>query len=191
MCVLLLHLYKIRYVMKERILQFLESERISPAEFADKIGVQRSSMSHILNGRNYPSASFIQKMLHVYPSVNSRWLMIGEGPMCLDSGIVEMAVTESPASLANPSEIIKDSIISANSSPLNIKNPENEVREEPKQDSVKESGFHIINDPVKAIREEQPPKQSSIISAIQSDEKEIEQVLLFYSDKTFKVYRPA
>ena len=48
--------------MKDRITEFLASEGISPAEFADKIGVQRSSVSHVLNGRNYPSASFIQKM---------------------------------------------------------------------------------------------------------------------------------
>ncbi|MCX6011808.1 MAG: helix-turn-helix transcriptional regulator, partial [Chloroflexi bacterium] len=78
--------FKNKLFMKERILQFLESEKISPAEFADKIGVQRSSMSHILNGRNYPSASFIQKMLQAYPLLDSRWLMIGVGSMNLEYG---------------------------------------------------------------------------------------------------------
>src|SRR5665648_440215 len=67
--------------MKDRITQFLLSEGISPAEFADKIGVQRSSVSHVLNGRNYPSASFIQKMLGSYNTLNPRWLLLGEGMM--------------------------------------------------------------------------------------------------------------
>ena len=65
--------------MKDRITLFLKTEGISPAEFADKIGVQRSSVSHVLNGRNYPSASFIQKMLSSYRNLNSRWLLLGEG----------------------------------------------------------------------------------------------------------------
>src|SRR5512133_1262871 len=67
--------------MKDRITQFLNKEGISPAEFADKIGVQRSSVSHVLNGRNYPSASFIQKMLGSYNKLNPRWLLLGEGAM--------------------------------------------------------------------------------------------------------------
>jgi len=78
--------------MKERIVQFLASERISPAEFADKIGVQRSSMSHILNGRNHPSAAFLQKMLQIYPSLNPRWLMIGDGTMNVTNVISDIPI---------------------------------------------------------------------------------------------------
>ena len=92
--------------MKERILKFLESERISPAEFADKIGVQRSSMSHILNGRNYPSASFIQKMLQAYPYLNSRWLMIGVGAMNLEpNDLKEISEVKPSVSQMNQSVI--------------------------------------------------------------------------------------
>lgn len=200
--------------MKERILQFLESERISPAEFADKIGVQRSSMSHILNGRNYPSASFIQKMLQIYPALNSRWLMIGDGTMNLESvGIKEIPVLNPPASSMNPNGIIKDSILTSTLSPSGIKKVENEFvndlslsDERPdnklqnyqnedgnaaQQESVNEGNSQIIRDSAKISKDEQPSKQSSVITAIQSGEKEIEQVLLFYTDKTFKVYRPS
>ncbi len=67
--------------MKERIVQFIETEKISAAEFADNIGVQRSSVSHVLNGRNNPGFSFIQKILETYPKINSRWLLMGEGEM--------------------------------------------------------------------------------------------------------------
>jgi transcriptional regulator with XRE-family HTH domain len=70
-----------KLTMKDRILKFLTSERLSPAKFADDIGVQRSSISHILSGRNNPSFDFIQKMLQKYPQLNAEWLVIGRGEM--------------------------------------------------------------------------------------------------------------
>jgi transcriptional regulator with XRE-family HTH domain len=80
--------------MKDRITQFLKSEKISPAEFADKINVQRSSVSHVLNGRNYPSASFIQKMLSAYPQLNSRWLLLGEGTILEELRVSNLALSQ-------------------------------------------------------------------------------------------------
>ncbi len=67
--------------MRERIIQFLEHQGISPARFADEIGVQRSSISHIVSGRNNPSFEFIQKILTKYKSLNAEWLMRGVGSM--------------------------------------------------------------------------------------------------------------
>lgn len=67
--------------MKERILQFIQSEQISSTQFADAIGVQRSSVSHILSGRNNPSFDFIQKILIAYPQVSAEWLILGNGAM--------------------------------------------------------------------------------------------------------------
>jgi transcriptional regulator with XRE-family HTH domain len=67
--------------MKDRILKFINKESISPAHFADEIGVQRSSVSHILSGRNNPSFDFIQKILDRYKNLNSEWLIMGLGDM--------------------------------------------------------------------------------------------------------------
>ena len=52
---------------------------LSASSFADKIGVQRSSISHILSGRNKPSLDFVMKVLHSYPEVDLYWLMNGKG----------------------------------------------------------------------------------------------------------------
>ncbi len=70
--------------MKDRIIKFIEAEHISAAEFADKIGVQRSSVSHVLNGRNNPGFSFIQKILESFSNINSRWLLTGEGDIYIN-----------------------------------------------------------------------------------------------------------
>lgn len=50
---------------------------LSAAAFADRVGVQRSSISHIMSGRNKPSLDFIQKTLKSFPRVNGDWLVTG------------------------------------------------------------------------------------------------------------------
>jgi len=67
--------------MKERIQKILTSEGIQPTKFAEIIGVQRSSISHILSGRNKPSFDVIQSILHKFPKLNSEWLILGTGDM--------------------------------------------------------------------------------------------------------------
>ena len=67
--------------MKERILEFLRIENRSSAQFAEEIGVQPSSISHIISGRNNPSLDFVIKMLTKYPDISSDWLLFGKGQM--------------------------------------------------------------------------------------------------------------
>jgi transcriptional regulator with XRE-family HTH domain len=65
--------------MKDRLKELMGQLSISAAELADKIGVQRSSISHILNGRNLPSSQFIERLLNSFPEVDARWLITGKG----------------------------------------------------------------------------------------------------------------
>lgn len=71
--------------MKDRIQQFIDYKNITPGELAEILEVQRSNISHILNGRNKPGAAFIEKFLLAFPKVNARWLFTGEEPMIMDS----------------------------------------------------------------------------------------------------------
>ena len=67
--------------ISERILQFIKAKDISSGILADRIGVQRSSISHILSGRNKPSYDFLRKFLVAFPDVNAEWLLMGAGNM--------------------------------------------------------------------------------------------------------------
>jgi transcriptional regulator with XRE-family HTH domain len=67
--------------MEDRLLKLLDTEQLSSSKFADVIGVQRSSVSHILTGRNKPSFDFLQKTLKAFPMLNADWLILGEGEM--------------------------------------------------------------------------------------------------------------
>jgi transcriptional regulator with XRE-family HTH domain len=72
--------------MKERLEQFLRLEQLTPARFADILGIQRSGISHILSGRNKPSFDFIEKIIQKYPLLNIEWLITGKGRVYKDPG---------------------------------------------------------------------------------------------------------
>ncbi|MGX1930328.1 helix-turn-helix domain-containing protein [Flagellimonas sp. 2504JD4-2] len=63
----------------ERIRTIIKHYGLTVSTFADKIGVQRSSISHLLNGRNRPSLDFVLKVVQTYPEVNLYWLLNGKG----------------------------------------------------------------------------------------------------------------
>ena len=78
--------------MKDRIKQYIEFEGITAGELAVMLDVQRSNISHILNGRNKPGAALIEKLLITFPDLNARWLLTGKGNMT--EGVEDNAKTE-------------------------------------------------------------------------------------------------
>jgi len=50
----------------ERLTTILKYYNLSAASFAEKIEVQRSSISHLLSGRNKPSLDFVLRTIHVF-----------------------------------------------------------------------------------------------------------------------------
>ncbi len=67
--------------MRNRLQQIMEREGMTPGRFADSIGIQRSALSHILNGRNNPSLDVVTKVLARFDYLSTDWLMFGHGPM--------------------------------------------------------------------------------------------------------------
>lgn len=168
--------------MKDRITQFLASEGISPAEFADKIGVQRSSVSHVLNGRNYPSASFIQKMLGSYKKLNPRWLLLGEGAI---SDTKSKPVQETTLfQFATETE-------APNAQQKTIKAVDYSVKDVSKQtlDSLEDKHSSVVNSNQSAELNLSQSMSDLMNSSV--DNKEVERIVLFFKDKTFAAYIPS
>ena len=65
--------------MKKRFLEILKHKKLSSSQFAEKIDVSNSAISHIINGRNKPSLDIIQNILLKFPDISSRWIILGEG----------------------------------------------------------------------------------------------------------------
>ena len=63
----------------KRIEKILSFYGISATAFADSIDFNRSTISHILSGRNKPSLEFVMKIVNTYPEVELYWLLNGKG----------------------------------------------------------------------------------------------------------------
>jgi len=63
----------------KRLKKVLEYYHLSASAFAEKIAVQRSSISHLLSGRNKPSLDFVLKVLKEFDEVELYWLLNGKG----------------------------------------------------------------------------------------------------------------
>jgi len=90
----------------KRLQKVMEYYGESASSFAEKIGVQRSSISHILSGRNKPSLDFILKMLHTFPEVDLYWLFNGRGNFPASSKTEPLK--ETPKSLPPDTGLFKD-----------------------------------------------------------------------------------
>lgn len=83
----------------KRLEAIFEFYGLSASTFADKIGVQRSSLSHLLSGRNKPSLDFILKVDEVFEEVDLYWLLNGTGTFPKS----EMTITEAIKEVEKPS----------------------------------------------------------------------------------------
>lgn len=82
-CLLILNSYICLTMLQQeefinRLKILLEQKQLSSSSFADTISVPRSSISHLLSGRNKPSLEFVMKIVHSYPDVDINWLLFGK-----------------------------------------------------------------------------------------------------------------
>ena len=142
--------------MKTRIRTFMDYKSITPVELADLVGVQRSNVSHILNGRNKPGALFIEKFLLAFPEISARWLLTGEGEMIAEkTGKGGIRKTDQDEPDHRHESAIPEQMT---------------VRSEPEVSYGEQS--------------------SSDSSPVKGDGRQIDKVILFYTDGTFVSYHP-
>lgn len=129
--------------MKKRIQEIINQEQLSASDFANKIGVQRSSISHILSGRNNPSLEVVQKILTAFSTLNSEWLLFGRGAMYknatgkdLFSGSTSI-YKEEQKKLTKPVLLQEESNNEKNQAPQNKEKSTPEIKESANKDLVK------------------------------------------------------
>ena len=165
--------------MKERLLQLLDMEQLSPSKFADIIGVQRSSVSHVISGRNKPSYDFLQKTLTAFPGLNASWLMMGEGTMYEQMGrsISGNLFDPAPDTLGELSQ-------------ENIHVQEEEIHQSaPSEEPISEKTEAEIPEPVSDTDFSAAAEALSVAGTKSS--KKIVQVMVIYADDTFRAFTPA
>ncbi len=67
--------------MKDRIAHIIRAKNLTAAEFALRLGIQPSNISHLLSGRNNPSLDFVKKLKATFPEYSLEWIIFGRGPI--------------------------------------------------------------------------------------------------------------
>ena len=119
-----------------RLQEIIKYYDLTASSFAKSIDVQRSSISHLLSGRNKPSLDFVMKVLNTYEQVELNWLIKGEG------------VFPKEKDLSYPNNLF------------------DEVTELEKKKS----------------------NTNTVVKELYSDNDEIERIIIFYKNGTFKKY---
>jgi len=86
-----------------RLKKILNYHQLTASLFADKIGVQRSSISHILSGRNKPSLDFILKVTNTFTDVDIYWLLNGKGEFPKEQGPTNKVFSPNQSSIIETS----------------------------------------------------------------------------------------
>ena len=175
--------------LRERIELLISTKGMTNAEFAERIGVQPSNISHVLSGRNNPSLDLVNKILESFREVRTEWLLKGSGSMTGGGyNLFEMEKSDEPKEKPSvPSEnvpsvgrpVVMTEKITGSSA---LKDDEKTVENNEKQE-VKEG---ILNSEIAAEKiiktaQESPEHKKS---------KTIEKIVIFYLDNTFKEYYP-
>ena len=197
--------------MNRRFQTILDLENLSPAQLADRLGVQRSGISHILSGRNKPSFELLQRVVQSFPEISAEWLITGNGkPLKEQNQAAASGATSGTASSAansrssgttpstTPSISTSTTSGSNNSStsgtisgatpPFEGLFNSSESATEP-QIPAQTSDIEGIEDEISDFQ----PLQSSIFDANPANDREkraLKRVILIYNDNTFEELLP-
>ncbi len=125
----------------EKILNFYG---LTASALAEEIDFNRSTISHLVSGRNKPSLEFVMKLLQKFPEITMDWLVFGKGSFPSDGASKSVEKIQKP----DPTPTLKK--------------PQNLISE--------------------AVQE--PEK----LPELKSGSQQIDRIVIFYADGTFKAY---
>lgn len=148
--------------MKDRISEIMMKEGLSATQFAEKIGISASSLSHILNGRNNPSLDVVTRIHSAFPQISTDWLIYGTGTMEIESfdaknaDIFERQIDENSIFPSDRSSEIKN---------------HKEIEVEQLQNDIK----NIVRQEVKSVEKPVP---------------KITEIRIFFDNGTYETFKP-
>ena len=175
--------------INDRFTKILEYSGFTASEFADEIDVQRSSISHIISGRNKPSLEFVTKIKNRFPELSWDWIILGTG---------EMKQTDSPFPISEKQE--------ENSTPdlftLIDEDYKNEVfvQENIQNETLRELNKSFPSPRKEILSDSQQLDIQENISEVQSivnetvtninTESKIKKIVFFYENGKFEAFEP-
>lgn len=172
--------------INERIGLLLKDKDLTANEFASKLSVRSSNISHIITGRNKPSFDFLEKLAAAFPEVNTSWLLKGQGAMYTfgDQSVRAIRTPDPTQQAAAPKKRV---IIQQGSlfdqpleQPAPMEPPFNPVTEEEVTEPV-----------VPVIKVEKEPIREVIREVrVEPEISKVSRIILYFDDGTFEEYLP-
>ena len=124
----------------KRLEKILSYYGLTATAFSEEIDFNRSTISHLLSGRNKPSLEFVMKVVKHFPEVELYWFLNGKGSFPSTEEISSTAISEVKRKTTTPTH--------------------------------------------EAVESKKP---SSVLKNIANND--IERIIIFYKDGSFKEYR--
>ena len=154
----------------------MKTKNLSSSQFADKIGVPRSGLSHVIKGRNKPSLDYVLRILKSFPEIDSNWLLTGE--ITALKGYENAVVN----ALSNSAEL---SLKTA------LKSEENIAKNNDVFTHGNDSKISNLEDRTLINQEEMSLFNKNNIqdNSKNNTSKKVEKIVFFYSDGSFEEYK--
>lgn len=182
--------------LRNRIEELINSENLSYTQFARKIGIQGTIISHIMNGRNKPSLDVVQKILINFKNVSYEWLISGVGDMYKNE--VKFVENKVVNHKNNDNQLDFPSLFDNNSYNQSEYSKENELKNNienhKKNESPIESEKVITTEENRKPTLEVSPMDNRTKTKEENPKKEIppkkiKKIVVFYSDQTFEEFK--
>ena len=183
----------------QRIKELIDYLGLSNKSFAESIAIAPAIISHVLSGRNNPSLHLVQQITNVYTNVNLTYLLSGEGDLIInDSGVDNASIN---SRLNNPEKA------SHSSSPVSSLPPGARYVSPPSgapiphsaateiSTKLPENEAELFDPPEESTKKAQDKKhiegkKTASTSGYELEGKEIERIVVFYTDRSFREYQP-
>ena len=153
--------------MKERLTELIQLLGLTPTQFANAIGVQRSTLQHVLSGRNEASLKIVTSIHQSFPDVSLEWLLYGRG-----------------LALTSPAIIPDDGQTSRNDENLIFSMEEMGSAEFQNLRDMTQRRSKLHSDA------EQQTLTNEKISENTKEKRHIKEVVIFFEDGTYQKFKP-
>ncbi|MBQ8270242.1 MAG: helix-turn-helix domain-containing protein [Bacteroidaceae bacterium] len=156
---------------RDRIELIMKSYALTPSQFADKTGIQRATVSHILSGRNKASLEVMLKIFEAFPGLDMQWLVTGKG----NAPVAGAVTLEEP--LAQPAVAVQNELFPQAATVVNtpVERRPTKVEQQP-------------SSPVERAPKRAPRSASAAVPS--PAVKKIKEIRIFYTDGTYETMIP-
>lgn len=177
--------------MLERVLKIIELDNLTMSDFAKKIGVQSSQVSHIKNGRNQVTLDFVTKILIAYPNIDSDWLLFGKGSMYKnDKQTTDNQSDNTKKQVSQPEMLDLFSGVPYNDPKESV---ENELTNTPETEDPKVSEITVETETAEEKKSEvkiNEAKTNEEPHVHETPRQSVKKIVVLYSDKTYEEFIP-